>query len=165
MRLFVAVTDNDWFALHAKAARFLAIYCLLPLALLSLAPRSSAQSTKVLLLFGGEDHKTFLGCLNCSALDSSSVCNQLGKYGSSLQSDSIWNSLGEFGSSLSKYSPWNSLSDSAPIIVDAKGNSYGYFSTNTLHRDRTQIGWLVAILDYQDDNDDLDKTRDKMCGD
>lgn len=128
-------------------------------------PRAGAQDTKALLLFGGEDHKTFLGCLNCSSLSSSSVCNELGKYGSSLQSDSIWNSLGHFGSSLSRYSPWNSLSNSAPIIVDKDGNSYGYFSVNSLHHDRTRIPWLVAILDYEDDKDDLDKTRDKMCDD
>lgn len=27
--------------------------------------RANAQATKALLLFGGEDHKTSLGCLNC----------------------------------------------------------------------------------------------------
>ena len=135
------------------------------LAVLTLTARSNGQEAKALLLFGGEGHKTFLGCLNCSQLSPSSVCNQLGRYGSSLQSDSIWNSLGRFGSSLSNDSPWNSLSNTAPIIVDKDGNSYGYFSVNTLHHDRTQIGWLVSVLDYEEENDDLDKTRDKMCGD
>ena len=147
-----------------KVTRLVVVSYLLYVALVAGAPRSGAQ-TKALLLFGGVDHKIFLGCLNCSSLDNSSVCNQLGKFGSSLESNSIWNSLGTFGSSLSEYSPWNSLSDSAPIIVDEDGKSYGYFSTNSLHHDHTQIDWLVAILDYQDDKDDLDKTRDKMCGD
>jgi hypothetical protein len=36
---------------------------------------------------------------------------------------------------------------------------------NGLHHDRTRIDWLVAVLDYQYQKDDLDKTRDKMCGD
>jgi hypothetical protein len=152
--------------LTMKIVKFLVIGSLFFAAVIPFTgARAFGQSTKALLLFGGEDHKKFLGCLNCSSLNSSSVCNELGKYGSSLQSDSIWNSLGTFGSSLSRYSPWNSLSSSAPIIVDADGKSYGYFSTNSLHHDRTRISWLVAILDYEDEKDDLDKTRDKMCGD
>jgi hypothetical protein len=132
---------------------------------LGLAASTKAQDAKALLLFGGEDHKTFLGCLNCSSLSATSVCNSLGKFGSSLASDSIWNSLGKFGSSLSQYSPWNSLTNNAPIIVDSDGNSYGYLGVNTLHHNRTHIGWLVAILDFEDEKDDLDETRDKMCDD
>jgi hypothetical protein len=127
--------------------------------------KAHAQTGTALLLFGGADHKTFLGCLNCSSLSPTSVCNSLGQFGSSLQANSIWNSLGTFGSSLSQYSPWNSLSNSAPIIVDKDGNSYGYFSVNSLHHDRTRVPSLVAVLDFQDDNDDLDETRDMLCGD
>lgn len=149
-----------------KVTRLFWMLCLLCLSLLPVAAQQAApQNVKALLLFGGEDHKTFLGCLNCSELSKASVCNQLGKYGSSLQADSIWNSFGTFGSSFSKDSPWNSFSNSAPIIVDPDGNSYGYFSVNGFHHDRTRIGWLVAVLDYQEKNGDLDKTRDKICGD
>jgi hypothetical protein len=145
----------------AIACSFLLGLTLLPAAL----PRANAQATKALLLFGGKDHKTFLGCLNCVDTSASSVCNDLGKYGSDLQPDSIWNNLGRFGNDLNSESPWNDLSNDAPIIVDAEGKSYGYFSTNTLHHDRTRIGWLVAILDYYEKDNDLDKTREKMCGD
>jgi hypothetical protein len=35
-----------------------------------------------LLLFGDSDHKTFLGCINCSKYDSGSVCNEYGANGS-----------------------------------------------------------------------------------
>jgi len=122
-----------------------------------------AQS-KALLLFGGHDHKTFLGCLNCSDISATSVCNDIGQFGSDIQLNSIWNSIGRFGSDISLTSPWNSLTQDAPIIVDPDGNSYGYFSVNTLHHDRTRIPWLVEVLDYYEETNDLEKTREKMCG-
>ena len=126
---------------------------------------AGAQGAKALLLFGGRDHKTFLGCLNCVETSEISVCNDLGKYGSDLAENSIWNDLGTFGSNLSPLSPWDDLSTTAPIIVDRDGHSYGYFSTNTLHHDRTRIESLVAILDYHEKTNDLEKTRKVMCGD
>jgi hypothetical protein len=73
--------------------------------------------------------------------------------------------LGKYGSSLSQYSPWNSLAHNAPIIVDRDGKSYGYFSVNSLHPDRTRIGWLIAVLDFYDEEGDLDATKEKLCGD
>lgn len=119
---------------------------------------------KALLLFGGQDHKDFLGCLNCVNTSQVSVCNEFGKYGSMFNSDSIWNSFGKYGSSFSEYSPWNSFTDKAPIIVDRDGLSYGYFSVNAFHHDRTRIRWLVALLEFQSEEDDLDKTKEKLCG-
>jgi hypothetical protein len=51
-------------------------FCLLAVIIaIGLATSSSAQ-TPALLLFGGTNHKTFLGCLNCSKYDSASVCNK-----------------------------------------------------------------------------------------
>jgi hypothetical protein len=47
-----------------KLAR-LALLILALGALVAAPPVSPAQSTKALLLFGGDEHKTFLGCLNC----------------------------------------------------------------------------------------------------
>ena len=126
--------------------------------------RSNAQAPKALLLFGGNDHETFLGCLNCVDTGASSVCNEYGKYGSEYQADSIWNEYGHFGSEYNSQSPWNEYSNDAPIIVDKDGKSYGYFSVNASHHDRTRIGWLVAILDYYERTNDLAKTREKMCG-
>ncbi|MGB8321975.1 MAG: hypothetical protein WCE52_03345 [Candidatus Acidiferrum sp.] len=132
---------------------------------LCLGPSATPQAPKALLLFGGKDHKDFLGCLNCMNTSQASVCNELGKYGSALNSDSIWNGLGTYGSSLSEYSPWNSFTDKAPIIVDRDGKSYGYFSVNAFHHDRTRIKWLVAVLDFYDDKGDLDETKEKLCAD
>jgi hypothetical protein len=130
-----------------------------------LASGPMPQAPKALLLFGGKDHKTFLGCLNCVNTSKLSVCNEVGEYGSSVNSDSIWNDVGDYGSAVSEYSPWNSVTDKAPIIVDRDGKSYGYFSVNAVHHDRTRIRWLVAVLDFYDDNGDLDETREKLCTD
>src|ERR1700722_9327965 len=105
-------------------------------------PMIHAQKSKALLLFGGDDHKTFLGCLNCGDTNPTSVCNDIGEFGSDIQSGSIWNDIGTYGSDISSSSPWNDIAQDAPIIVDRDGNSYGYFSANTLHHDRTRIGWL-----------------------
>jgi hypothetical protein len=132
---------------------------------LCLVPSATPQAPKALLLFGGQDHKDFLGCLNCVDSSAASVCNDLGKYGSSFNSESIWNSFGKYGSSFSEYSPWNSFTDKAPIIVDRDGKSYGYFSVNAFHHDRTRIKWLVAVLGFYDDEGDLDATKEKLCGD
>jgi hypothetical protein len=128
------------------------------------APRAEAQATKALLLFGGHDHKTFLGCLNCADTSDASVCNDVGQYGSDVAENSIWNDVGPYGSDVSPTSPWNDVSQDAPIIVDRAGKSYGYFSANNVHHDRTRIDWLVAILDYYEKTNDLAKTRQKMCG-
>jgi hypothetical protein len=106
-----------------------------------------------------------LGCLNCGEISDVSVCNEVGKYGSEVAENSIWNEVGTYGSEVSPLSPWNEVSTNAPIIVDRDGNSYGYFSTNIVHHDRTRIGWLVEILDYYDKTNDLEKTRNKICGD
>jgi len=124
-----------------------------------------AQAPKALLLFGGEDHKTFLGCLNCVDTSAISVCNEYGQFGSEYQADSIWNEYGNFGSEYQSQSPWNAYSNDAPIIVDKDGNSYGYFSANDAHHDRTRIPWLVAILDYYEETNDLEETRKRMCDD
>lgn len=131
--------------------------------LISTAAFVHSQSPKALLLFGGADHKTFLGCLNCIDTSESSLCNEFGKYGSKFQSDSIWNEFGTYGSEFNSLSPWNEYSSSAPIIVDKDGMSYGYFSINGFHHDRTRIKWLVQILDFQEKHSDLEKTRDLMC--
>ena len=123
------------------------------------------QAVKALLLFGGSDHKDFLGCLNCVNTSASSVCNNFGNYGSAFNANSIWNSFGKYGSSFSEYSPWNSFTNHAPIIVDKDGKSYGYFSVNSFHHDRTRIKWAIAVLDAYDDDNDLDKTKEKLCSD
>jgi len=102
---------------------------------------------QTLLLFGGKNHETFLGCLNCSKYDSGS----------------IWNKYGTFGSKYNSYSPWNKYSNDPPIIVDKDGNNYGYFTANKYFHNRTKDKSLVYILDnYEEVIERLDKIRDDM---
>lgn len=141
-------------------------YCVIVTVVLASAfvfSRPAGAQTKALLLFGDEDHRTFLGCLNCSSVSPSSVCNTVGKYGSSIQSDSIWNSIGKFGSSIQRTSPWNTIASDPPIIVDKDGNSYGYFTANEVHAHRSQIPWIEGLLKAYAEDDDLDKIQEKFC--
>jgi len=124
---------------------------------------AEAPTTKALLLFGGIDHKTFLGCLNCTKTDVASVCNEFGKYGSTYEADSIWNPYGTYGSEFNSSSPWNAFSTQAPIIANPDGTSYGYLSINEFHRDRTQTTWGLRLLDFQAKGKDLEKTRKQYC--
>lgn len=137
---------------HFLAALFL---CLLASASLAQQP--------ALLLFGGSDHDKFLGCLNCGRYAASSIWNAYGQYGSPYNSDSIWNRYSTWGSPYSSDSPWNKYSSSAPVIVDKDGKFYGYFSANPYHNKRTNIQWLVWILDNYDwVIENLDEVRDKV---
>lgn len=124
----------------------------------------SHAQTPELLLFGGKNRNTFLGCLNCSRFDTGSVCNQFGDQGSRFNSESIWNRFGEYGSQFSAYSPWNRFASDPPVIVDREGNFYGYFTSNRTHKQRTTIGFFLVFLDNADEvNDDLQRARDLFC--
>jgi hypothetical protein len=102
------------------------LYWLVVVVSIEVATDAGAQ-TGALLLFGGTNHKTFLGCINCNKYDAASVCNKHGTFGSKYNSDSIWNGYGTFGSKYSIDSPWNQYTSSGPIIVDQSGGLYGYF--------------------------------------
>jgi hypothetical protein len=124
---------------------------------------ASFGQTPSLLLFGGSDHKTFLGCLNCSEFDSGSVCNQFGSAGSQFNSESIWNQFGHYGSQFSSDSPWNRFSSSGPVIVDKAGLFYGRFTANQFVSDRSHIEALNKLANLVADGTDLDKARDMFC--
>jgi hypothetical protein len=109
-------------------------------AVLSLALNVAfAQSNVALLLFGGSDHKTFLGCLKRNQYDSGSICNKYGQQGSKYASESIWNKYGNFGSKYSNESPRNKYASEPPVIVDKDGNFYGYLTANQYNPQRTRI--------------------------
>lgn len=94
------------------------------------APQS--LSTK-LMVFGGADHKTYLGCLNCNEYASDSVLNSYGSNGSPYSFQSIWNHFGEFGSPYSIYSACNPYASDPPVIVDQNGTYYGRLTVNQYH--------------------------------
>ena len=83
-----------------------------------------------IVLYGGPDHATYLGCVNCSRYDSASVLNDQGPYGSYDSATSIANPSSVFGSPYSEYSACNLFATDPPIIVDDQGNYYGTLSVN-----------------------------------
>jgi hypothetical protein len=114
------------------------------------AAAGAAQTTQpMLLLFGGEDHKTYLGCLNCSEYASDSVLNKYGEHGSPYSSESIFNKYGEFGSLYSSYGACNPYATDPPVIVDHDGRYYGRLTLNRYHSEigigRNYLAWLAAV--------------------
>jgi hypothetical protein len=103
-----------------------------------------------LMLFGGEGHKVYLGCLSCSEYSTDSVFNQYGTFGSRYSSTSIWNHYSEYGSAYSSWGACNSYANDPPVIVDLDGNFYGRLTLNEYH---AQIGtgrkfyeWLYSAV-------------------
>lgn len=146
--------------MHALMRRF-AVFVLCVLGVNA----ASAQGNVALLLFGGEGHKTFLGCLNCSQYESASICNKYGDHGSKYASDSIWNKYGNYGSRYSSYSPWDKYASSPPAIVDREGNFYGYLTADKYHPKRTTIRLYVQLTDlWEAITDDPEPVADRLCG-
>jgi len=125
---------------------------------------ASFGQASALLLFGDSDHKTFLGCLNCSKYDSGSVCNEFGANGSQYNTDSIWNPYAQFGSKYSSEGPWNKYASSGPVIVDKEGQFYGRFTANKYVSDRTRIQALDQLADMVADGAELNDARKAFCG-
>jgi len=109
------------------------------------AARSQAQPAK-LMIFGGEDHKTYLGCLNCSEYATDSVFNSYGTHGSPYSSESIWNHYGKYGSPYSTFSACNPYASDPPVIVDQNGTYYGRLTVNEYQSQRASgasyFNWL-----------------------
>ena len=101
-----------------------------------------------LMLFGGRDHKTYLGCLNCGPYASDSVSNSYGNFGSAYSPTSIFNPYGEFGSPYSMYSACDPYASEPPVIVDQSGQFYGRLTVNRFNAQQTQnvnlLNWLAT---------------------
>lgn len=111
---------------------------------------NSSSSFIKLMLFGGDNNKQYLGCLNCDEIASDSIFNEYGRYGNKYSATSIWNRYGQYGSSYSQYSPWNAFASNPPVIVDEDGNFYGYFTVNEYYPKRTQISWIIRIIEISE---------------
>jgi hypothetical protein len=102
-----------------------------------------------LMLFGGDDHKVYLGCLSCSKSAADSVLNPYGDHGSRYASDSIFNPYGDFGGHYSDNSPCNSYASHPPVIVDENGDYYGELTLNTSSSRRANSdnlnSWLQGV--------------------
>lgn len=95
-----------------------------------IALSGSVQAQVPLLIFGGNDHKTFLGCLNCGEYGSDSVTNSSSPYGSAFSTESIWNHFGEYGSQFSGTGVCSQFANDPPVVVDRNGGFYGRLTLN-----------------------------------
>jgi hypothetical protein len=102
-----------------------------------------------LRVFGGENNKTFLGCLSCPETDLDSLFNRFGTYGSRFAANSILNRFGPFGSKFAPFSPCNVSSTTPPVIVDDDGEDYGELTLNRDSPRQAKIeglnAWLAAL--------------------
>lgn len=104
-----------------------------------------AAQTAKLMVFGGHNHQTYLGCLNCSQYATDSLRNQYGQYGNQYSVNSIWNQFSQFGSQFSMYSACNPYATDPPVIVDQNGAYYGRLSVNVYH---PQLGVGSQLQDW-----------------
>jgi hypothetical protein len=87
-----------------------------------------------LMVFGGPDHKVYLGCLNCDPSTYDSIFNKGGPYGHCPGpfDDNLYcrGPFKEFGSSgpFHDQSACGSSASDPPVIVDQNGRYYGRFS-------------------------------------
>jgi hypothetical protein len=108
-------------------------------------PPESATPPAELMIFGGENHKTYLGCLNCPRYSQDSIYNQYGEHGSRYSTESIWNSYSECGSRYSNYGVCNPYATDPPVIVDANGHYYGRLTMNRYH---AQLGDGASFIEW-----------------
>ena len=96
----------------------------------SVEPSAAASSGAAgrLLVFGGRDHKVFLGCF-CDPTDVDSVFNRSGSHGQ-FSTDSLWNRFSEYSSTFSSYSVCNPYASDPPVVVDSRGAFYGRLTIN-----------------------------------
>jgi hypothetical protein len=115
------------------------------------APTSLQAGSIKHMLFGGEGHHTYLGCVNCSQYDTESITNQYGQYGSAYSTTSVLNHYGEFGSKYSMYGACNPYASDPPVIVDGAGQFYGRLTVNQYNPQQTRdpglLAWLAAICE------------------
>jgi hypothetical protein len=107
------------------------------------------DSNSKLMIFGGTNHGTYLGCLNCSEYAADSVLNNYGSHGSPYSAESIFNHYGQFGSPYSTESACNQYATDPPVIVDGNGTYYGRLTLNRYAREigkgTEYMGWLTAV--------------------
>jgi hypothetical protein len=107
-------------------------------------PPAQAETHKI-MLFGGDGHKVYLGCLNCAITAYDSVHNKFGPHGSRFASESIWNHFADYGSRFSDYGVCNRFATEPPVIVDENGSYYGRLTLNRYH---AEIGAGKDLIDW-----------------
>lgn len=117
------------------------------LALILLIISADIVFAQKLMLWGGEKHEVYLGCLNCTQYHAESVWNEEGVYGTKMNNLSIWSEFSDFGNEFTDMNPWNEYATNPPMILDENGGFYGYFTRNPYFKDRTEDKFLLYVLD------------------
>lgn len=116
-----------------------------------------------ILIFGGKNHDVFLGCLNCTKYDNNSIWNKYGDFGSKYNEKCIWNKYSEYSGKYSDFSPFNKYASYPPVLVDADGNFYGYFTANKYKDKRTDLELAIFIVDYWETiKDDISESYEQI---
>ncbi len=93
------------------------------------------------------DDGQFLGKITTSTVDSQSLINDVGRYGSEVSSTSIRNTVGRYGSTVSSLSPFNDVASTPPRIYK-DGRFVAYLTTNSVKLPRVDpralLGWLQS---------------------
>jgi len=104
-----------------------------------------------LLLYGGEGHREYLGCVTCPEDERDSIFNEFGTYGSFYGSHSVSNPYAPYGSRYTKYGVCNPDASEPPVVVDASGKIRGRLTMNTRHpeviKDAHLLEWLADVCD------------------
>jgi hypothetical protein len=114
--------------------------------LLILLFTSAVAFAQKVMIYGGENHDVYLGCITCTQFNGESVWNENGVYGTKNNNLSIWSEFSEYGNEFSYLSPWNEYATHPPILVDENGGYYGYFTRNPYFKDRTEVEFFVYVL-------------------
>lgn len=114
-------------------------------------PAPPKEEPPKLMVFGGEGHDVYLGCLSCDAREPESVFNEFGTYGTPYSPYSLWNALTPYGSVSSPISPRNPTASNPPVVRDHRGNFHGYLTINShmpqVHRSHEADVLLKRIQD------------------
>jgi len=108
-------------------------------------------------IYGGKNHKQYLGCLNCGDDQLKSIWCTFGDYGSRHMPKAIWNELGKYGSVSSQYSPFNENAKYPPIILDDHKRFRGYLTVNKNNQQRCKNYIAEQICD------DIDHIREDIA--
>lgn len=126
---------------------------------------SALKRVKKVMIFGGEDHKDYLGCLNCDLTSYDSIFNEVGPYGpgsgygfmaDTLYSRGFMKKYGNTGfeSNLSACY-WHATNP--PAIVDEDGGYYGRLSVAVV------VGHQDSVCKISSPNYNLCEIAKKVC--
>lgn len=91
------------------------------------------------------DDGQYLGKISSNTIDSDSIMNSVGRYGSEVSSTSIFNEVGRYGGKISSMSPFNDITSRPPRIFVGEG-FIAYLTTNSLKTPRVDPYALIGYL-------------------